>query len=211
MLTVIAPPAVTLTLPVLLETVVRLIALASVTVRSPPLAAASILKSLAAFVSVIAPLAEAMSAVPGTVRLPFWVIEPLASTVRLLPMVSPERLMPADVAFSVTLSPLVVPFSRSIDVPWSDTFVLASTCVTVIASPAVTLTLEFVLVTFTSVTVSFSEIVIEPFAIAVRFDAAVVAVIEPVLAFSTRSVALVSPEPVIEPPELLSVSEPEPE
>ena len=210
-LTVIAPPAVTLTLPVLLETVVRLIALASVTVRSPPLAAASILKSLAAFVSVIAPLAEAMSAVPGTVRLPFWVIEPLASTVRLLPMVSPERLMPADVAFSVTLSPLVVPFSRSIDVPWSDTFVLASTFVTVIASPAVTLTLEFVLVTFTSVTVSFSEIVIEPFAIAVRFDAAVVAVIEPVLAFSTRSVALVSPEPVIEPPELLSVSEPEPE
>ena len=210
-LTVIAPPAVTLTLPVLLETVVRLIALASVTVRSPPLAAASILKSLAAFVSVIAPLAEAMSAVPGTVRLPFWVIEPLASTVRLLPMVSPERLMPADVAFSVTLSPLVVPFSRSIDVPWSDTFVLASTCVTVIASPAVTLTLEFVLVTFTSVTAFVSAIVIEPFAIAVRFEAAVVAVIEPVLAFSTRSVALVSPEPVIEPPELLSVSEPEPE
>jgi hypothetical protein len=44
-----------------------------------------------------------------------------------------------------------------------------------------------------------------------QIEAAVVAVIEPVLAFSTRSVALVSPEPVIEPPELLSVSEPEPE
>ena len=69
--TVIAPPAVTLTLPVLLETVVRLIALASVTVTSPLPAAASTLKPFAAFVSVIEPLAEAMSAVPGTVRLPF--------------------------------------------------------------------------------------------------------------------------------------------
>ena len=194
----------------LLETVVRLIALASVTVTSPLPAAASTLKSFAAFVSVIAPLADAMSAVPGTARLPFWVIEPLATTDRLLPTVRPERFRPAVVALSVTLLPLVVPLSRLIDVPWSEAFAAAETFVTVIASPAVTLTLEFVLVTFTSVTASSSVIVIEPFARADKFEAAVVAVIEPVLAFSTRSVALVSPEPVIEPPELLSVSGPEP-
>ena len=210
-LTVIAPVAVTLIAPVLLVTVVRLIAPVSATSMSLAADAVSVLKLLPLSVSVIAPLADSMSAVPGTTRLPFCVTEPFASTVRLLPTVRPERLIPATAALSVTLLPAVVPLSRSIESPSSDTFTSASTFVTVIAPLAVTLTLSLVLVTFTSVTESVSVIVTVPLATAVRFEASVDAVIEPVEAFRTRSVALISPEPVIEPVELFSVSEPEPE
>ena len=209
---VIAPPAVTARLPVIVE-LANARGVLSLSATSPTELIATVPLNTLAAMRVI-PLPALSVVLPGTVRAPSCVIAPEALTERSCPTLRlPTRrfTLPA-VASRARLSPAVVVPARASVAPVSDTSPTVAVTLPLVARipAAVRPTLPVELVTPVKVMPPASPIVMSPLAVAERLAASVEAVIEPLVDVSDSVPAEITPEPTIEPLPLVSESVPLP-